>query len=337
MAIALVNLLNSVLSVGDTVSLDLFATRCHSVPRPLSPGYWHIINSNMYAFLFSPMPLLPWILSKIKEKWAKIFLIALNWPYQLWFPEVLSLLIDVTRKLPEWDDLLTQNQGRVLYLCLRLFLLTRSRLLSRSLSEKMVFLTRLRYELFKAMHCKHEMSTSYTGLVQRETYWSRPSLSSSTSWFFKRQIWRRSRCLFYSLSQIIYRCYNTDSCHRVTDPSSHLHMTPCYTHMQENAPVGLNICSRLFTLSTVRAYGPSFHSVYFLENLFSYCFCFRKTTERNSRSLCCFSFAQIRLRLFRCYFSTRSHLHVKEWRFRLVWSLSLRFLKKESGGFTPQG
>ena len=69
-------------------------------------------NTLLLAYAFPPMPILPKALQKIRDSTVTVILIALAWPTQSWFPDLLNLLIRRPVVIPAIEDLLTQQVGR---------------------------------------------------------------------------------------------------------------------------------------------------------------------------------------------------------------------------------
>ena len=102
-----------------TPQVDLFATRFNAklatymspMPDPLALKTDALSQTwtAMWAYAYPPPALLPQVLAKVEQDSPKqILLVAPNWPSQRWFPLLISLLIDQPRRLPCWDDLLSQ-------------------------------------------------------------------------------------------------------------------------------------------------------------------------------------------------------------------------------------
>ena len=66
----------------------------------------------LYAFL--PIPLLPKVLKKIRTDQAQVILVAPDWAGRVWYPELLGMSISPLIRLPLREDLLSQQQERVL-------------------------------------------------------------------------------------------------------------------------------------------------------------------------------------------------------------------------------
>ena len=111
------------LSLG-TPMVDLFATRLnHRLPLYVSPvldpAAWALDAlsldwNHLFAYAFPPFILIPQCLRKIRESRCRVILIAPCWPQRSWFSDLLSLLWDLPRLLPQRRDLLFQRD-RVLH------------------------------------------------------------------------------------------------------------------------------------------------------------------------------------------------------------------------------
>ena len=97
--------------------VDLFATRQNRrLPQFVSPTDALSMDwSGLDVYLFPPFTLLLTVLCKIHVSPGRFLGVASNWPAQPWFPVLLRLLVDLSRCLPLWPDLLTQRRGRVLH------------------------------------------------------------------------------------------------------------------------------------------------------------------------------------------------------------------------------
>lgn len=99
--------------------LDLFATRFnHRLPLYVSPVFdpaaWALDALSldwdmMVAYAFPPFNLIPQILRKIRSSNCQILLVAPWWPQRSWFNDLLELLRDHPRALPQRPDLLAQK------------------------------------------------------------------------------------------------------------------------------------------------------------------------------------------------------------------------------------
>ena len=115
------------LSLGPLM-IDLFATRHNRrtqtfvspVPDPLAYSVdalsmdWEGLPG---PYAFPPLPVLPRVLQKIGACQSTVLvLIAPAWQKQSWYPMLLELLVDVPRRLPCPQDMLTQTVGHLLHL-----------------------------------------------------------------------------------------------------------------------------------------------------------------------------------------------------------------------------
>ena len=64
---------------------------------------FHWGGLRLYAF--PPLILLSRVLRKIREDRARVLLIAPHWPKRAWFLDLVSLLVDLPRRLPSGIDL----------------------------------------------------------------------------------------------------------------------------------------------------------------------------------------------------------------------------------------
>ncbi len=69
-----------------------------------------MINSwrGMSAYAYPPIPLVRATLNKLQADGAEVILVAPAWPNQEWFPDLLSLIVDMPLQLPIWEKLLKQ-------------------------------------------------------------------------------------------------------------------------------------------------------------------------------------------------------------------------------------
>ena len=70
--------------------------------------------NHLHAYAFPPFILIPAVLEKIRQHQCRIVLIALFWPHQQWFSELL-LLVSAPIRLPLIPSLLTQSKGRFVH------------------------------------------------------------------------------------------------------------------------------------------------------------------------------------------------------------------------------
>ena len=97
--------------------VDLFASRTdHQLDKYVSwtpdPGAWAIdamkINWDLDGiYCFPPFCMISFILSRVIQEEATMTLITPEWPQQVWFPELLKLLIEVPIKLPAIKNIVT--------------------------------------------------------------------------------------------------------------------------------------------------------------------------------------------------------------------------------------
>ena len=116
---------NQIFQVWDRPHIDLFASDknkklpifCSPVPHQNAEAVdaFSVSWEGILAYVFPPPILLSRVLKKIWEENCIVILIAPNWPRQPWFPMLLKLLVAIPMKLPERDDLLTQDQGQNLH------------------------------------------------------------------------------------------------------------------------------------------------------------------------------------------------------------------------------
>ena len=91
--------------------MDLFATRLnakcdqyiswHPDPGALATDAFSFSWSDCFYYAFSPFSLIPRVLAKVRQDQACILLIAPVWTTQVWFPTVLSLLLERPLLLPK--------------------------------------------------------------------------------------------------------------------------------------------------------------------------------------------------------------------------------------------
>lgn len=105
------------------MSIDLFASRLNNKlekycswkpdPHAIAINSFHLNwGSIPLGYCFPPFCLIPYVLQKVEHEAADIVLIAPLWPTQLWFPKLLSLLIECPTLLPTKDDLLVNPVNR---------------------------------------------------------------------------------------------------------------------------------------------------------------------------------------------------------------------------------
>ena len=69
-------------------------------------------------YLFPPIPLIQWMIVKIRQVGANVFLTAPYWPHQPWFTTLRQIATD-SMKLPLLPHLFTQNTGNIYHPDLR--------------------------------------------------------------------------------------------------------------------------------------------------------------------------------------------------------------------------
>ena len=105
-----------------TPHVDLFATSLNNklsvyVSNLPDPQAWEedVLSLNwtcLWAYAFPPFPLLPDVIAKARREPGELILVAPMWPTRTWFPDLLDLLVDHPRSLPQRPDLLRQpHQG----------------------------------------------------------------------------------------------------------------------------------------------------------------------------------------------------------------------------------
>ena len=105
-----------------TPDIDLFATfqnkKCPVflswIPdhRALGCDAFQVSWSSVLGYAFPPVKLIPRVLQKVISEKSTVILIAPRWPRRMWYPQILSLLIDVPQELPILEDLLSQGTGK---------------------------------------------------------------------------------------------------------------------------------------------------------------------------------------------------------------------------------
>jgi hypothetical protein len=103
--------------------IDLFATKINNrlpqymshVPdlKALAVNALAISWDSMNAYAFPLTPLIQAVLNKVMTDKVHLCLIAPCWPSQAWFPNILELLTEHPRRLPECDHLLWHPLGKV--------------------------------------------------------------------------------------------------------------------------------------------------------------------------------------------------------------------------------
>lgn len=116
-------LVNQIFLRFSTPNIDLFATRenkklpvfCSPFPDQLA---WAVDAlsvpwKGMFAYAFPPPVLIPQVLQKVRKEPCLLVLVAPHSPRQSWYPILLDLLVDIPRKLPITEDMLTQKKGQI--------------------------------------------------------------------------------------------------------------------------------------------------------------------------------------------------------------------------------
>ncbi len=103
--------------------VDIFATQenthCplwYSMVGPRGPlGVDALANKwpPVLLYAFTPFPLLPAVLAKVRMLKAKVLLVAPDWPQQSWMPDLIALLRGSPWRLPVRQDMLSQAQGQI--------------------------------------------------------------------------------------------------------------------------------------------------------------------------------------------------------------------------------
>lgn len=100
--------------------MDLFATADNArLPLFVSPvpdqRAWKVDAlahqwTGWWGYAFPPFALIPTVLRKVRLEHATVLLIAPCWPARPWFPDLLALLVDRPRRLPQIQALLRQGR-----------------------------------------------------------------------------------------------------------------------------------------------------------------------------------------------------------------------------------
>ena len=78
-------------------------------PAALAVDALLIIWWSHFLYMFPPFTLIPHCLEKISQEGVTANLIALVWPNQVWFPQLLQSLIDYPVMLPPTQDILMDS------------------------------------------------------------------------------------------------------------------------------------------------------------------------------------------------------------------------------------
>lgn len=127
-------------------SVDLFATYenkktvvfCSWIlhPQALAVDALSMEWNNLFAYAFPPLSLIPKVLQHMLKFQCEIILIAPHWPRQMWYPQLLQLLVDFPRKLPIKKDLLVQGKKKIEHPSPSIFNLTAWKLSTNIIKQK---------------------------------------------------------------------------------------------------------------------------------------------------------------------------------------------------------
>ncbi len=87
----------------------------------LRPGEWRLhpevvdLLWREFGHAFPPIALLPGVLERIRRDGVRLLLVALFWPAQVWFSDLVSLLDGSPLEIPIRRDLLSQAGGTILH------------------------------------------------------------------------------------------------------------------------------------------------------------------------------------------------------------------------------
>ncbi len=84
-----------------------------SSPAPLGIDTFAHPWPDMRLYEFPPVKLIPAVLCRVKESGVCFLLVALFWPSQTWFSELIPLLYQPPSEIPIRQDLLSQLQGKI--------------------------------------------------------------------------------------------------------------------------------------------------------------------------------------------------------------------------------
>ena len=118
--------LKAISTIWDPPMIDLFATQFnHKLPLYVSPlpdpaavavDAISMPWNNLIGYAYPPTPLIRVVLNKIMDSESQIYLIAPCWPQQPWYQNLLELLIDQPRSLPNnWLPKLLKQPRTNLY------------------------------------------------------------------------------------------------------------------------------------------------------------------------------------------------------------------------------
>ena len=139
--------------------VDLFATSLtkrlpmYFAPHldPMALGVDAFLQSweNLEVYAFPPFVLIRKVINKFRRtKNCRMTLVAPWWPQREWFPDVIELLVEIPRSLPQRKDLLTQPASRALHQGLHTLRLTGWRL-SSVWEERRIFQERYQGEFLE--------------------------------------------------------------------------------------------------------------------------------------------------------------------------------------------
>lgn len=81
-------------------------------PGALAIDALSILWTNNKTYLFPPFVLIPCCLNKARKEGVAALLIAPVWPNQIWFPQLLSLLVDRPYLLPPTQSIVSDPRGQ---------------------------------------------------------------------------------------------------------------------------------------------------------------------------------------------------------------------------------
>jgi ribonuclease HI len=114
----------NIIAVWPKPTIDLFASRTNKQldkyvswkpdPYALYVDAFTMCWTNYYSYLFPPFSQISCCLQKVIQDQAEVLMLVPIWPTQAWFPQLMKLLIDYPRILPQHKSLLSlQNSQRV--------------------------------------------------------------------------------------------------------------------------------------------------------------------------------------------------------------------------------
>ena len=119
------NVVHQIFQYHEQPLIDLFATAENTQLLVFCARYYHpkawatdalsLDWTNMYAYAFPPISLLPRVIGKVERSLCKILLIAPFWPRQPWFVRLVRLLVGPPLILPARPDLLFQPSSGILH------------------------------------------------------------------------------------------------------------------------------------------------------------------------------------------------------------------------------